>query len=125
MFPQFGATVESLSKASTMIFRIGTDVHLYDDPEDINIAPLIDYKFQMTLADLLDESKMVLVSYGDLEVEINGIQHDSRLVISGNLFVCCVGSKNDGHMFLREADKRGYDVVKLTLITVTSLPYLN
>jgi hypothetical protein len=35
MFPQFGATAETLSKASTMVFRIGTDAHLYDDPEDV------------------------------------------------------------------------------------------
>ncbi|KAI4299566.1 hypothetical protein L6164_033010 [Bauhinia variegata] len=45
MFPQFGATAESLSKASTLVFRIGTDAHLYDDPEDVNISPLLDSKF--------------------------------------------------------------------------------
>ena len=45
MFPQFGATAETLSKASSMVFRIGTDAHLYDDPEDVNIAPLLDSKF--------------------------------------------------------------------------------
>nr|DAD26435.1 TPA_asm: hypothetical protein HUJ06_027903 [Nelumbo nucifera] len=45
MFPQFGATAESLSKASTMVFRIGTDAHLYDDPEDVSIAPLLDSRF--------------------------------------------------------------------------------
>lgn len=69
---------------------------------------IIEPKFKMSLAELLDESKVVPVSvYGNLEVEISGIQHDSRLVTSGNLFVCCVGRKNDGHMFLSEADKRG------------------
>nr|GEZ92478.1 UDP-N-acetylmuramoyl-L-alanyl-D-glutamate--2,6-diaminopimelate ligase MurE homolog, chloroplastic [Tanacetum cinerariifolium] len=62
----------------------------------------------MTLAELLDESKLVPVSVlGDLEIEITGIQHDSRLVESGDLFVCCVGKKTDGHLFLTEADKRG------------------
>ncbi|KAK6227961.1 hypothetical protein SCA6_000301 [Theobroma cacao] len=45
MFPQFGATAETLSKASTMVFRIGTDAHLYDDPDDVSIAPLLDSKF--------------------------------------------------------------------------------
>ncbi|KAL5991916.1 hypothetical protein ACLOJK_012828 [Asimina triloba] len=45
MFPQFGATAESLSKASAMVFRIGTDAHLYDDPEDVSIAPLLDSRF--------------------------------------------------------------------------------
>ncbi|CAI8596545.1 unnamed protein product [Vicia faba] len=76
----------------------------------------------MTLVELLDESNMVPVSaYENSEVEISGIQHDFRLVTSGNLFVCCVRSKNDGHMFLREANKREVVIVKLTLITFTSL----
>ncbi|CAL5214841.1 unnamed protein product [Lathyrus oleraceus] len=71
-------------------------------------ARIVEPKFKMSLAELLDESKVVpVLVFGNLEVEISGIQHDSRLVTSGNLFVCCVGSKNDGHMFLSEADKRG------------------
>ncbi|KAK4756066.1 hypothetical protein SAY87_009823 [Trapa incisa] len=45
MFPQFGATAETLSKASTVVFRIGTDAHLYDDPEDGNIVELLESKF--------------------------------------------------------------------------------
>lgn len=69
---------------------------------------IVEGKFRMTLAELLDESKVVPVSVsGDLEVEITGIQHDSRIVTSGDLFVCCVGRKTDGHLFLSEADKRG------------------
>ncbi|KAA3464268.1 AP3-complex subunit beta-A [Gossypium australe] len=31
--------------ASTMVFRFGTDAHLYDDPDDVNIAPLLDSKY--------------------------------------------------------------------------------
>ena len=69
---------------------------------------IVEPKFKMSLAELLDESKVVPVSvFGDLEVEITGIQHDSRLVCSGDLFVCCVGRKTDGHLYLSEADKRG------------------
>ncbi|TKY60635.1 UDP-N-acetylmuramoyl-L-alanyl-D-glutamate--2, 6-diaminopimelate ligase [Spatholobus suberectus] len=69
---------------------------------------IVEGKFRMSLAELLDESKVVPVSVsGDLEVEITGIQHDSRTVTSGDLFVCCVGRKTDGHLFLSEADKRG------------------
>ncbi|PON62885.1 UDP-N-acetylmuramoylalanyl-D-glutamate-2,6-diaminopimelate ligase [Parasponia andersonii] len=71
-------------------------------------ARIIEPKFKISLAELLDESKVVPVSvYGDLEVEITGIQHDSRLVCAGDLFVCCVGSETDGHLYLSEADKRG------------------
>uniref|UniRef100_A0A2P2JCJ3 Uncharacterized protein n=1 Tax=Rhizophora mucronata TaxID=61149 RepID=A0A2P2JCJ3_RHIMU len=69
---------------------------------------IVEPKFRMSLAELLDESKVVPVSVsGDLEVEITGIQHDSRLVNVGDLFVCCVGRRTDGHLFLTEADKRG------------------
>lgn len=71
-------------------------------------ARIVEPKFKMSLAELLDESKVVPVSvYGDLEVQITGIQHDSRLVCAGDLFVCCVGRKTDGHLYLTEADKRG------------------
>lgn len=69
---------------------------------------IVEPKFKMTLAELLDESKVVPLSvYGNLEIEITGIQHDSRVVESGDLFVCCVGWKTDGHLYLSEADKRG------------------
>ncbi|KVH95429.1 Mur ligase, central [Cynara cardunculus var. scolymus] len=69
---------------------------------------IVEPKCRMTLAELLDESKVVPISVlGNLEIEITGIQHDSRLVEPGDLFVCCVGKKTDGHLFLTEADKRG------------------
>ncbi|XP_028762723.1 UDP-N-acetylmuramoyl-L-alanyl-D-glutamate--2,6-diaminopimelate ligase MurE homolog, chloroplastic [Neltuma alba] len=71
-------------------------------------ARIVEPKFKITLAELLDESKVVPISVsGNLEIEITGIQHDSRLVTPGNLFVCCVGQKTDGYMYLTEADKRG------------------
>ncbi|KAG1355060.1 UDP-N-acetylmuramoyl-L-alanyl-D-glutamate--2, 6-diaminopimelate ligase [Cocos nucifera] len=70
---------------------------------------IVEPKFKMTLAELLDDSRLVPVSvYGDLEVSITGIQHDSREVTAGDLFVCCNGStKSDGLDTLTEADKRG------------------
>ncbi|KAA8522416.1 hypothetical protein F0562_013223 [Nyssa sinensis] len=71
-------------------------------------ARIVEPNFKMTLAELLDESKVVPVSvYGNLEVVITGIQHDSRVVEPGDLFVCCVGRRTDGHLYLTEADKRG------------------
>ncbi|XP_047340932.1 UDP-N-acetylmuramoyl-L-alanyl-D-glutamate--2,6-diaminopimelate ligase MurE homolog, chloroplastic [Impatiens glandulifera] len=69
---------------------------------------IVEPKFKMTLAELLDEVKVVPISvYGNLEIDITGIQHDSRLVEMGDLFVCCLGRKTDGHLYLTEADKRG------------------
>lgn len=63
MFPQFGATAETLSKASTMVFRIGTDAHLYDDPEDVNIAPFLDSKFDSEKCEAL-KRLLALIAQG-------------------------------------------------------------
>ncbi|XP_008238913.1 PREDICTED: UDP-N-acetylmuramoyl-L-alanyl-D-glutamate--2,6-diaminopimelate ligase [Prunus mume] len=88
--------------------RLNSEFDLDFDSYGKTRASIVEPKFKMSLAELLDESKVVPVSvYGDLEVEITGIQHDSRVVNSGDLFVCCVGSKTDGHLYLSEAIKRG------------------
>lgn len=63
MFPQFGATAESLSKASSLMFRIGTDAHLYDDPEDVSIAPLLDSKFDSEKCEAL-KRLLALIAQG-------------------------------------------------------------
>lgn len=63
MFTQFGVTAESLSKASTMVFRIGTDAHLYDDPDDVNIAPLLDSKFDSEKCEAL-KRLLALIAQG-------------------------------------------------------------
>jgi UDP-N-acetylmuramoyl-L-alanyl-D-glutamate--2,6-diaminopimelate ligase len=44
---------------------------------------------------------------GDMGVEIRGITHDSRAVKPGDLFVCLVGGKFDGHKFAGDALARG------------------
>jgi AP-3 complex subunit beta len=46
MFPQFTNTAASLTRATALIHRVGTDAYLYDDPEDANIASLLDSKFE-------------------------------------------------------------------------------
>ncbi|XP_077239011.1 protein affected trafficking 2 [Tasmannia lanceolata] len=63
MFPQFGHTAESLSKASSLMFRIGTDAHLYDDPEDVNIAPLLDSRFDSEISEAL-KRLLALIAQG-------------------------------------------------------------
>nr|BAJ97856.1 predicted protein [Hordeum vulgare subsp. vulgare] len=61
--------------------------------------------FRMTLAELLDESKLVPVAVtGDQDVALSGVQSDATLVAAGDLFVC-VGES--GLAGLTEADKRG------------------
>ncbi|KAI0494437.1 hypothetical protein KFK09_024574 [Dendrobium nobile] len=69
---------------------------------------ILEPKFGMTLAELLDDSQVVpLPVYGNLEVLITEIQHDAKEVSSGDLFICCSGATTDGHDYLTEADKRG------------------
>ncbi|GFQ06836.1 ap3-complex subunit beta-a [Phtheirospermum japonicum] len=63
MLTQFGATAESLSKASTMVFRMGTDAHLYDDPDDVSIAPLLDSKFDSEKCEAL-KRLLALIAQG-------------------------------------------------------------
>ncbi|ERN07888.1 hypothetical protein AMTR_s00012p00225740 [Amborella trichopoda] len=63
MFPQFGATAAGFSKASTMVFRIGSDAHLYDDPEDVSIAPLLDSKFDTEKSEAL-KRLLALIAQG-------------------------------------------------------------
>ncbi|KFK34797.1 hypothetical protein AALP_AA5G194300 [Arabis alpina] len=63
MFNQFGSTVETLSKASAVVHRIGTDAHLYDDPEDVNIAPLLDSKFESEKCEAL-KRLLALIAQG-------------------------------------------------------------
>ncbi|KAK1378025.1 AP-3 complex subunit beta [Heracleum sosnowskyi] len=63
MFQQFGATADSLSKASTMVFRIGTDAHLYDDPDDVSIPPLLDSKFDTEKCEAL-KRLLALIAQG-------------------------------------------------------------
>src|SRR5687767_1236863 len=44
---------------------------------------------------------------GDSAIQIRGISHDSRAVKPGDLFVCLVGEKFDGHKFAADALARG------------------
>src|SRR6266550_9435539 len=44
---------------------------------------------------------------GDSAISIRGISHDSRSVKPGDLFVCLVGEKFDGHKFASDARARG------------------
>lgn len=64
--------------------------------------------FRMTLGELLDEARVTPISVeGDLDVELRGIQHDSRQVSPGDLFVCVKGLTSDGHDFASQAIERG------------------
>ncbi|TYG73116.1 hypothetical protein ES288_D04G074600v1 [Gossypium darwinii] len=54
---------ETLSKASTMVFRFGTDAHLFDDPDDVNIAPILDSKYDSEKCEAL-KRLLALIAQG-------------------------------------------------------------
>lgn len=83
------------------------DGEVFDVAEKLGLegARIRQPAFRMTLAELLDESKLVPVAVtGDQDVALAGVQHDASLVAAGDLFVC-VGE--EGLAGLTEADKRG------------------
>ena len=59
----------------------------------------------MKLSDLLSESRVLV--QGVPETEITGIAYDTRKLKPGNLFVCIVGTKIDGHEFIAQAIEAG------------------
>ena len=48
------------------------------------------------------------VNLGDDEdIEVSGIANDSRAVLGGDVFVCCVGTESDGHAYALDAVAAG------------------
>ena len=55
---------------------------------------------------------------GDIEVEINHVQCDSRRIREGDLFICIAGMTVDGHLFIDEAiDKKASVIITEKNIT--------
>lgn len=66
----------------------------------------------MKLSDLLSESRVLV--RGEPGTEITGIAYDTRKLQAGNLFVCIVGTKSDGHEFVQKAIEAGAAAVCVT-----------
>lgn len=66
----------------------------------------------MKLTDLLSESRVLV--QGEPGTEITGIAYDTRKLQAGNLFVCIVGTKSDGHEFIQKAIEAGAAAVCVT-----------
>ncbi len=60
----------------------------------------------MLLKELIKEIKTIKTS-GNLDTLISGISYDSRKILKSNLFVSIKGIKTDGHLYIKEALKRG------------------
>ncbi|MBQ2137258.1 MAG: UDP-N-acetylmuramoyl-L-alanyl-D-glutamate--2,6-diaminopimelate ligase, partial [Selenomonas sp.] len=51
---------------------------------------------------------------GDKNIEITGIEHDSRKAENGTLFVCIAGFHVDGHKFIPQAVEKGAKAILTT-----------
>ncbi len=49
----------------------------------------------------------ILSIIGSTDIEISGIEYDSRNIKKGDLFVCILGSRVDGHKFVESAKTKG------------------
>nr|KAJ0193543.1 hypothetical protein LSAT_V11C800395210 [Lactuca sativa] len=100
MFTQFGSTAENLSKASTMVFRIGTDAHLYDDPDDVSISPLLDSKFDSEKCEALKRLLALIAQGLDVSnyfpqvVKNVASQRPNEALLSINIFQRDLGDQN-------------------------------
>lgn len=62
--------------------------------------------------------------YGDTSVDINNVTADSTLVTPGSLFICINGKVNDGHTFIKNAEKYGAVAFITEVKLDTSLPQI-
>ncbi|MGF7058806.1 UDP-N-acetylmuramoyl-L-alanyl-D-glutamate--2,6-diaminopimelate ligase [Brassicibacter mesophilus] len=60
----------------------------------------------MKLSKLISELEIVSIN-GETDIDINSINHDSRKVIQGSLFIAIKGFKVDGHDYILEAISNG------------------
>lgn len=64
----------------------------------------------MKLQDII-KPVSICESIGNTDIEINGIQMDSRLIEKGNLFVAVKGTQTDGHDYIEKAIEKGASAV--------------
>ena len=60
----------------------------------------------MILRDLIKDIKPIGI-YGDADIEIAGVDIDSRQVADGHLFVAIKGTQTDGHQYIAKAIELG------------------
>ena len=69
------------------------------------------------LTRLLDSAKVI----GNETVKITSIEHDSRKVTAGSLFVCFIGTHFDGHNFIPQALDQGAAAIMTTRSDIENL----
>src|SRR5699024_6427300 len=87
---------------------------------------------KMKLSELISVVPFADLANVDGDIEITGIQTDSRLVLPGSLFVCLRGIQTDGHRYVNEAIVKGATVIiaeenvssKVPLFTVSDTKHV-
>ena len=75
----------------------------------------------MKLSELLKNVE-VLNSLGDVDVDITGVNIDSRRIEKGHLFVAIPGTQTDGHKFIPKAIEQGAAAVLCEYLPNTRVP---
>ena len=75
----------------------------------------------MKLSELLKNVE-VLNSLGDADVDISGVNIDSRRIEKGHLFVAIPGTQTDGHNFIPKAIEQGAAAVLCEYFPNTRVP---
>ena len=64
----------------------------------------------MKLNDIIQGLDIINVK-GELNIDINNVQYDSRKVTKGTLFICIKGFVSDGHKYIKDAIEKGADEI--------------
>jgi UDP-N-acetylmuramoyl-L-alanyl-D-glutamate--2,6-diaminopimelate ligase len=75
----------------------------------------------MKLSELLKNVE-VLNSFGDVDVDITGVNIDSRRIEKGHLFIAIPGTQTDGHKFIPKAIEQGAAAVLCECFPETRVP---
>ncbi len=73
----------------------------------------------MKLAQLINVCQPIKI-VGDTEIEITGIEIDSRLIKSGNMFIAMRGTQVDGHTYIAKAIELGARAIVCEELPVTT-----
>ena len=75
----------------------------------------------MRLSEILKNVSLLEVC-GSMDVEITGVNIDSRKVVEGNLFVAIKGTQADGHAYIDRAVQQGAAAILLCNSMPTEKP---
>src|SRR5690606_21534011 len=86
----------------------------------------LDDKKEVTLLQLRELQALLTTSrlVGEEDVEISGVQFDSRKVKPGDLFICVPGLVTDGHLYARKAVEQGAVALVLERDVEADIPKL-